>query len=377
MSEDSERKKRMKEHCILTVFGAGVCMAVALLLGGCGRQEAEEPIVVVEGEQKETVYELATVVIGDIQKTQRVNCTYRQLKEQEISFGVSGRVVEKVYVQEGSAVKAGDLLAQLSDGSLEQDIARLEYNIARNELLLSYIETDEAYDISGQWVQFLYYSGQTESDEERLSTAIESIQKNYRYLREDYNDDLEIDRMELNDLRQKLEQNRVYAGINGMVYQVKEGLEGSTSKAGETIITLIDDSQCVFETSVPQYAYCFHEGESISMKINSISLAGDYELVPWNMEEWGEQQFFVIMDGADSVNIEVGTTGTMVVVTDNREQVLCVPIQAVHKADGKDYVYVLGQDNMRQVRWIETGLHGDTLVEVTEGLLSGERVIVQ
>lgn len=113
------------------------------------------------------------------------------------------------------------------------------------------------------------------------------------------------------------------------------------------------------------------------MKINSITQTGDYELLPWNMEEWGDKQFFVIMDGSDSVNIEVGTTGTMVVVTDSREQVLCVPSQAVHKADGKNYVYVLGQDNLRQVRWVETGLHGDTLVEITEGLQSGERVIVQ
>ena len=60
-----------------------------------------------------------------------------------------------------------------------------------------------------------------------------------------------------------------------------------------------------------------------------------------------------------------------------RSQVLCVPAQAVHSADGRDYVYVLGEDQMREVKWIETGLYGDSTVEVLSGLTEGERVILR
>lgn len=367
----------MRDHCVFQIKRAGVCLAAVLLLCGCGGKDSEDPMVIVEGEQAESAYELATAVVSDIELTQRVYCTYKQLKDQEVSFGISGRIVEEVYVQEGSSVKKGDLLAQLSDGSLEQDIARLEYNIARNELLLSYLQLDQDYEISGLWLNYLYHSGQSRSDKERLEAAVENVQKNYRYRREDYNDALELDRIELEKLRRDMEQNRIYAGIDGMVYKIKENLEGSTSRAGETVITLIDNSQCVFEMQAPEYAHCFREGEGVSMRIASGSAIGEYELLPWNMEEWGENQFFVISSGAEGANIEVGTMGTMTVVTDSRYQVLCVPVEAVHSADGRYYVYVIGQDDLREVKWVETGLFGNTLVEITGGLEEGERVIMR
>ena len=77
------------------------------------------------------------------------------------------------------------------------------------------------------------------------------------------------------------------------------------------------------------------------------------------------------------MNIEVGTTGTLYFTMEQREQVLSVPLKAVHEADGAYFVYVLGADNMREVKWIEVGLMGNDLVEVTSGLAEGEKVILQ
>ena len=69
--------------------------------------------------------------------------------------------------------------------------------------------------------------------------------------------------------------------------------------------------------------------------------------------------------------------GTMRYTTDYRTQVLTVPLKAVHLADGKSFVYVLGENQMREVKWIETGLFGDDKVEVVSGLAEGEKVIVK
>ena len=86
---------------------------------------------------------------------------------------------------------------------------------------------------------------------------------------------------------------------------------------------------------------------------------------------------FSLAEGEESATIEVGTLGAIVAVVKQRSQVLCVPAQAVHSADGRDYVYVLGEDQMREVKWIETGLYGDSTVEVLSGLTEGERVILR
>lgn len=355
----------------------GMCVfIISLLLAGCGQTEDEPPLVVVERPEEATTYELATVTVGDIVKTAQVRSTYRQMKDQEVCFAVSGKIVEKVYVQEGDAVKKGDLLAELSGGSLDQDIERLEYNIARNELLLSYADIDESYAISALWVNFIYYSGQSEKDKKNLDQSIESVQRNYRYKREDYMDALELDRMELELLKKEVSQSRVYASMDGIVHNMKEWLEGSTSAKDEVVMTIIDNSQCIFVAESPEYAEYFHEGESVPMKLIA-ARAGDYEVLPWKMEEWGDTQMFIVADDIDSTALEVGVTGVMDVVTESRLQVLTVPIRTVKTADDRTYVYVLNDDGLREVRWIETGLYGDDSVEIVSGLEEGDRVIVR
>lgn len=354
----------------------GVYMSVIILLCGCGRQETEDPMVIVEQEeQDQSVYELAVVTRGDLEQTQRVKCIYKQTEEQEVSFSLSGRLVEEVYVHEGDTVKAGDLLAQLSDGSLEQDISRLEYNIARNELLLGYANKNEQLELSRVNVNYTYFN--PEGSDIEKSKEIKEIQQRYRYLREDYNDALELDRLELDGLKQELEQNRVYAQIDGTVYDMKEELEGSTSRMGETIMTVVDNSQCIFETNVPEYAHCFKEGEGVPMQFTSGGQVYEYELLPWRMNEWGETQMFIVAGGLDGAGLEVGDSGTIVLKTDSRTQVLYVPSTAVHSADNGTYVYVQGQDDMREVKWVETGLNADQGVEIVSGLEEGERVIVR
>ena len=95
------------------------------------------------------------------------------------------------------------------------------------------------------------------------------------------------------------------------------------------------------------------------------------------MENWNELMLFTLSGDTSDVNIGVGASGTLQFTVDKREQVLTVPIRAVHQAGGKSYVYVLGEGNMREVKWIETGLYGDINVEVISGLAEGEKVILK
>ncbi|MCM1119982.1 MAG: efflux RND transporter periplasmic adaptor subunit [bacterium] len=354
------------------------CAAVSILLCGCGRG-VEEPdnMVVIEQEEPALSYKLATVEVGEVVKTERVQCTYRQMNEQAVSFTMSGRLVDRVYVEEGDHVKKGDLLVELSSEELKRQIEDLEYRIARNELLLSHAEMDEAYDISGKWVDYLYYSGMSDKDKENLDNQIANTQRNYRYLREDYSDALEIDRKQLDSLRQEYRLSRVYAEVDGVIYKLRDGLEGTTSQRGETIMKVLDTSECLFQTEIPELAGSFSEGETIPMSLTYSQSDAHYDLMPWNIEEWGDIQLFVLCDVDEDLEIEVGTTGYIWVIADSRENVLRVPEKAIYEADGKAYVYVLGDDEMREVKWVETGLYGDDMVEILSGLTEGERVVLK
>ena len=65
------------------------------------------------------------------------------------------------------------------------------------------------------------------------------------------------------------------------------------------------------------------------------------------------------------------------VVLDSREGVLTVPARAVHRANDRFYVYVVGESGLREVRWVEPGLFGDESVEITKGLQQREKVILR
>lgn len=350
-------------------------MAVAVILCGCGQMETPDDLVVIEQEEMGPSYEFGVAEIGDVVKTVKITCTYRQVDEQEVAFQVNGRLVDRVYVEEGDTVKKGDLLAELSSRDLERRIEDLEYRIARNELLLSYADINEANAISRLWVDYLdRYSWMTEDDRD---SRIEDTKQNYRYKREDYTDALTADRAELEKLQRELKSSRVYASMDGVVYDLKNYLEGSTSKQGEVVMTIMDTSERLFETSVSDALNYFSEGEPISMSIAYSSAAGQYVLMPWHMEEWGDTQLFVVFEGQEGSALEVGMAGTMQVVQDRRENVLMVPLSAVLSAEDRTYVYVMDADNMREVRWVETGLYGDAAVEILSGLTEGERVILK
>lgn len=361
--------KRMRAIC------AGV--TAILLLCSCGQAAEEDEIIIVDRDTSELAYDFAVAEIGDVVKTERIRCTYRQLHEQEVAFSLTGRLIDQVYVKEGDSVKKGDLLAELSSQSLERQIEDLKYRIARNELLLGYTNDDESYAISALWVNYLYFSGMSENDLKYLEDRRESIQQNYRYLREDYNDALEADRKELSKLQQELRASRVYAEIDGVIYDLKDRLEGSTSKADEVVMSILDTAECVFETTAPEAAGYFTEGVTVPMSLG-VSTSGDqFELVPWNMDEWGENQWFSIFSGPDGFSLEVGASGNMQVVSDSRQNVLRVPTDAVYVADDQSYVYVVNSENLREVRWVTTGLYGDDAVEILSGLTEGERVILK
>lgn len=356
-----------------------LAMACALcMLTGCTAAEVEEEnIVLIEKEKEAIVYDMAVVTVADVVKTEKVKCIYQQVNEQAVCFEVGGKRIDKVYVERGDEVTEGQLLATLDTGNATDRIETLEYQIARNELTLEYSQLNEDYEISTLWLNYIYNSNGSDAAEEALKANVAQIQQRYEYSREDCQDAIDLDKKELQKLNKELKQANLYAGMSGTISFQKSNLEGSSAVAGEEIMHIIDSSECLFAVEGTKYAEYFSADTKVAMSISSGTGAGDYELIPYNMDAWEERLLFAIADDDGSRTIEVGAMGMMKVVLGERKQVLSVPVGAVHVADGKSYVYVLGEDNVREVKWIETGLMGDLYAEVISGLSEGEKVILR
>lgn len=361
----------MKKSLFKCIF----CIILSIIfLSGC-TQAVSDPTISINTEKEQITYNFATVTRDNVICNGRISCEYRENASEKISFSVSGKRVDKVYVSEGDFVKKGDVLVELSYGSLKDDIETLEYKIARNKLRLGYLDEYENIDIQARWVSYMFYTGQSLVDYNNTKDAVKSIQKNYDEQRESINDSIEFDELELAAKKKEVKDSRIYASMDGKVTSIKRNLSGSTSKKDEVIMTLIDSSEGYFVSSAPEMAHLIKDGDVFSITVAYGSSAGTYDITPMNMSEWGDTQQYKIIGGNDTGNIEVGAKGNIYLITQSAENVLTLPQGTVYKADGKYFVYVVNEKNMREVKWIETGLWGDELIEITAGLNEGDKVV--
>lgn len=351
-------------------------LSVSLAFAGCSGESGEEDHFIVSREEAAITYKMAPVLKGDVLKTSKMYVTYKQLREENLSFPVSAKQVSKVYVNEGDAVKAGDLLAELAGGSLESRIEELRYRISRNEISLKAAKSNRDCELNAAKIN--YEAGEkSDADTEWYNQNKKNITKNYSYTIQDLEDSLEIDRLQLSIFEEDLADSRLTAGMDGTVSFVKKNLKGSTSVIDETVITVIDDSECLFTLTGNSYAKYFKENESVPLSISVGTAAGEYSLYPYNMSSWDTDCTFALADTEEKPIITVGTSGSIIVPTDIAKDVLFVPTSAVHTADEKSYVYVLTDENVRAVRWVSTGLFGNDFVEIKEGLSEGEMVVIK
>ena len=185
MMKKLSMKKKIRNYSRMVALACAMCLGLA----GCGEVvEEDDSIVVVEHGKEESIYTLAVVAVNNVVKTEKVRCTYRQVNDEELSFQVSGKKVENLFVAAGDVVKKGQLLVELTGCDRDDEVEQLEYQIKRNELLLSYLDINKEYELSGRWWTYVYKSAHTDSTYERLQSDIDNIEKEYRYEREDLED---------------------------------------------------------------------------------------------------------------------------------------------------------------------------------------------
>ncbi len=335
----TESDHRMKKRSIKRTLCIGLAASFVLGITACGTETDDEPRIVVASEQEKTQFQAATVVRADLSLTKSVSCTLKSQQETGVFTGISGRQITKILVSKGDQVKTGDLLLMLGEESLEGDIEELEYMIERNRILLSYTDESDLYQ------------------------------------REDLEDRIYIDSLRLEELKSKLLVSRVYAPADGVITWIRSGILNNTVKENEQVMTVTDEENSIFIVKKDNYSSKLSKDEPVKMHVNIGKAAGDYELIPIMTEKWGDELYYELSPEYADADMPMGTTGYITVVIDERKGALKLPLNAIHTAGDKAFCYVPGENGIRSVRWIETGLEGDDGVEIVSGLSEGEVVL--
>ncbi|PHA01153.1 efflux transporter periplasmic adaptor subunit [Bacillus pseudomycoides] len=125
-------------------------------------------------------------------------------------------------------------------------------------------------------------------------------------------------------------------------------------------------------------------GQSVTLKVNSFpdtTYTGKVtDVAREGTVSNGVSSFNVTIHIDDPKDVKIGMTTEASILTDSKDNVLYVPVEAVHTRGDQKFVLVQssasssnGKANMQQ-KVVTTGIHNEDSVEITEGLQEGEHI---
>ena len=331
----------------------GLClMAVALAVGfaGCGAKDAMQNEIELLS-PVEAVVDIETVMYRDLYTVTTRDAELAPYTE-ELTFEAGGKIAN-LYVEIGSVVKAGDLLAEQ-----EEDEVRNAASNALNKYLSEkkvYVDTVKAVN-------------------KKLQTNLTREEKEWQQLVLKQAEELWAMQEPVlwaawEEARAKVGNSRIYAPYDGVVTACLE--EGTTVAAGQPVIAVADTDRLYITVGSYLPPSEFGNYERVYAIIDGKETEVSY--VEELMEEEGAYTYYTVEDTGDA---GMGDFVLICMVGNYHPEVLSVPSNAVYRDSTGTYVYLM-EDDTRVRRDVTLGYSGTVYVEIAEGLQEGDRVYVK
>ena len=351
---------------------------------------------------------VATAVRGEFNDYIRISgkvlpMTTVQLSPQE------GGIVEKILIEEGATLKAGDPILVLSNDNLDLQILNAEADLAEKENILRNTQIQMEQQRLDVRQNQLEYGTQVE----RLMRAYEQQKALYEdqlIAREEYlkaEEDYRLACQKYDLIRERSKQDSLYRGTQ--INRMEESLENMLlnmqmirkRKSNLIVKAPIDGELGLLDVVL---------GQSIASgtKIGQINSVGTYKVeaqidehyidrvdagLEATFERQGETFSMVIrkvypevregkfkadfkFDGAQPDNIRSGQTYYLNLQLGQSEEAVIIPRGPFYQKTGGKWIYVVNKEGNKAVkREIRIGRQNPQYYEVLEGLEPGERVI--
>lgn len=354
-----------------------VCLLSACLLTSCTLLPEEETVRTAPVVRSYTRPEYYTVQVerGDLINDVKVSCHYVPVQTATLSFALDDEYIDRYLVQTGDTVEAGQLLAQLQLGDLEQRIANVEMEMAVLRLRMEHER--KQYNLTLKRLEITT----AQMDAQAKKEALEQAEENYVQTVQSLRDSLTFKQLTLDALKADLDERQIRAPFGGTLTRVADFKEGDRSEFGIGVITLVDSTRSIFRAST-EYWDRFAPGDEHQVTVRKET----YDAVVVSAQELGLEEpvreegkrgyvYFALTQ--PSFELKDGDTGTVEIVLSQRLNVLHVPAKAVTAANGRPIVYYLREDGMKAYKYVETGETIDARTEIISGVEEGESVIVK
>ena len=306
-----------------------------------------------------------------------------------VSPKISGRI-EKVLVDQGDRVTAGQMLIQLDDLDLQQQVAIAEANVesalaAIERLKADKIRTDAIYvqaRKSHARVQDLVKQNVATQDEadtatESLSVAAADVARSEAAIIEGQKSLIAAEK-NLEYHRAKLLDTHIKAPFDGLI--VRRNREpGDVVVPGSSVLTLISTDELWISAWVDETEMAkVKQGQQAHVQFRSeASKTFPGKVIRLGRETDRETREFIVDVQVLELpaNWAVGQRAEVFIEVAKKEDVIQIPANKVMREDGQTELYIM-KDNHAHWQPITLGLRSREHVEVTEGLQVDDIVIV-
>lgn len=343
-------------------------LASLMLVGGCNKSQEV-------AKETELTVEVAAAQNQFIARSARYAGKIRGANEAPVTPKMSGRVTQ-ILVKPGDRVAAGQTLVILDSTGLQAALKQAEAMVAstRAQMASNQLQLENAR-LNYERMQQLHKAGAI------ADNALEAARLQYETLSsgsiEASAASAEAARLSLQD---QLNNCNLTAPISGMVGSISVSL-GETASPQNPVAIVSDTSRLQVEVLVSEADVNFIKpGRKVNVYISSLSLqpfAGQVISVD-PMADVVKRNFTVQVElDQPQQEMRPGMFAEVVMATEQAENTLCVPIEAVIARGDKSVVYTVDAENRARPLEVKTGISSDRLIQVTAGLEAGTQVIVK
>jgi RND family efflux transporter MFP subunit len=345
-------------------YRAGVLLGVLMAaLAGCGGQKAEAPAA----PQAETPVSLGAenVTRAEPRKLESgpvISGSLQPRRAATLRAEVGGALLE-VKVEQGQAVKRGELLARIDDAALQDQFiaARSTARVTQNALEVAQAEEERNAKLAESGVI-------TQRDFDRVKLARQQAEAQ-----------LSEAQARLALTQDQLSRTRISAPFDGAVSE-RQANAGDVVAPGTPLVTVVDPTSLRLEAAVPaEHAGMLQAGTTVDFRVSGYGeqgFSGKIERVnPVVDPATGQVRIYVAIPNSEQALL-AGLFAQGRVATESREA-LAVPLGAVDVRSTSPSVLRVKDGKVERVT-VELGLRDEVAqrVEIRSGLQAGDVVVL-
>ncbi|MBO8170281.1 MAG: efflux RND transporter periplasmic adaptor subunit [Bacillaceae bacterium] len=284
-----------------------------------------------------------------------------------------------------AVAKAND--RQVKSGTGEQEIKAMEQNV--NSARVAY----ETAKTNFERLEVLYQSDAISLKQyEQAKAEMEMAQSKYESLKHQLvrmqngpdQETLDVSRARVNQAytafmaaKRKAEELTITSPIQGYISHISVN-EGESVNPGLPLATVDDLGRVKVDIDIPESMYpYFKVGLKTQVTVPTLNKTYEGTVAEIDTHANPHSGLFHVQVRLDNPNHDIfpGMTAEVRVQTEEKSDVLVIPVDAIWHDRGENYVFVV-EDGLTIRKRIQTGIRSEKWVEVRSGLSQGEMVVV-